>query len=40
MKKRTFSTGFMIALLMYLMLLAVGWPQQPKPGGTPSCEGV
>jgi ABC-type transport system substrate-binding protein len=34
MKKRTFSTGFMIAILMCLLLLSVGWAQQPKPGGT------
>ena len=34
MKKHTFSTGFMIAILACLLLLPVGWAQQPKPGGT------
>jgi ABC-type transport system substrate-binding protein len=29
-----FSTGFMIAILASLLLLPVGWAQQPKPGGT------
>ena len=34
MQKRTFSTGFMIAILACLLVLPVGWAQQPKPGGT------
>jgi ABC-type transport system substrate-binding protein len=35
MKGHTFSTGFMIAIVASLLvLLPIGWAQQPKPGGT------
>jgi ABC-type transport system substrate-binding protein len=34
MHEHTCSTGFMIAILAFLLVLPVGWTQQPKPGGT------
>jgi ABC-type transport system substrate-binding protein len=34
MTGQRFSTGFMIAILVFLLLLPGGWTQQPKPGGT------
>ncbi|MBI3325090.1 MAG: ABC transporter substrate-binding protein, partial [Nitrospinae bacterium] len=34
MKGRTFSVGFMIAILASLLLLPAAWAQQPKHGGT------
>ena len=34
MQEHTCSTRFMIPILAFLLLLPVGWTQQPKPGGT------
>jgi ABC-type transport system substrate-binding protein len=34
MKKHAFSTGFVSTILICVMLLPLGWAQQPKPGGT------
>jgi hypothetical protein len=34
MQEHTCSTGFVIAILASLLVLPVGWAQQPKPGGT------
>ena len=34
MKEHTFGTGLTIAIVACLLLLPVGWAQQPKPGGT------
>ncbi|MGH8064499.1 MAG: ABC transporter substrate-binding protein [Candidatus Entotheonellia bacterium] len=34
MQEHTCSTGCMIAIVAFLLLLSVGWTQQPKPGGT------
>jgi ABC-type transport system substrate-binding protein len=34
MKEHTLRRGLMIAVLACLLLLPVGWAQQPKPGGT------
>jgi ABC-type transport system substrate-binding protein len=33
MHEHACSTGFMIAILAFLLVLPGGWSQQPKPGG-------
>ena len=40
MHEHTCKTGFMIAILVFLLLLPVGWTQQPKPGGMQLREGL
>jgi hypothetical protein len=40
MKEHMCSTGGMIAIYAFLLLLPAGWTQQPKPGGAPLCEGL
>jgi ABC-type transport system substrate-binding protein len=34
MREHTCNTGFMIAILVFLLVLPVGWTHQPKPSGT------